>query len=57
MSRVELLQYKGKEIIYLDFSHSKLDEILETVYDAKQLIKKQPPHSALTLTNVTGLYL
>jgi hypothetical protein len=54
VKRVQVIDYKDKEIIYLDFSDCNVDEILEIIEMAKKIIRVQPLNSVLTLTNVSG---
>lgn len=58
VKRVEILNYRGKEIVYIDFSNLDItqdDEFKATIKEAKEVIKKYPPASALTLVNFTNL--
>lgn len=58
MKRVEILNYKGKEIVYIDFSNLdilKYDEFKATIENAKNIIKNYPPASALTLVNFSDM--
>ena len=54
MKRVQVIDYKGKEIIYLDFSNCNVSEVFLVIQMAKTIIRVQPHNSVLTLTNVTG---
>ncbi len=54
MKRIQIIDYKDKEIIYLDFSDCNVDEVFEIIEVAKKIIRVQPHNSVLTLTNVTG---
>jgi hypothetical protein len=54
MERINFITHQGKQILVLDFSNSKPDEVLRTIEQAKGVISKQPPNSLLTLTNTTG---
>ncbi|MGE5606125.1 MAG: hypothetical protein ACM3YE_10615 [Bacteroidota bacterium] len=58
MKRVEVLNHKGREIVYLDFSNLEIkdwDEFKATIENAKNVIKNYPPASAYTLVNFTNL--
>jgi hypothetical protein len=52
--RVSFIKHREKEILFLDFSNSQPHEVLQTIEDAKQLIKARPERSLLTLTDVTN---
>jgi hypothetical protein len=57
MRKPEIISYKGKNIIYIDLSGMKnQDEIMQLEKEASELIRQQPPKSALTLTNMDGMY-
>mgnify|MGYP001366199145 CR=1 FL=1 len=58
MKRVEVLNHKGREIVYIDFSNFEIkdyDEFKATIEDAKNVVKNFPPNSAYTLVNFTNL--
>lgn len=49
--------YKGKTIIYLDFSNLKhLSQINEVIQEATASIHKNPLGSVLTLTNINDMH-
>jgi hypothetical protein len=53
MDRTQLLDYKGKKILFIDFSNLKsIEEIREITQDAQKYIHAQPPMSVFTLTSV-----
>ncbi|MCL6588822.1 MAG: hypothetical protein K6U80_02610 [Firmicutes bacterium] len=54
MERVQVIEYKGKAIIYLDFSRCGKDELIQVIEAGSAIIRKCPPASALTLSNFTG---
>ena len=51
--KIRLIQYEGKNILHLDFSNCKAEEILNTITKAKKVIATYPEQSLLTLTDVT----
>jgi hypothetical protein len=51
----QIIEYKGKKIIYMDFSNCDRRKMVEIVEGIKPLIEEQPLNSALTLVNVDGL--
>ena len=55
MDRVAFFTHLGKEILLLDFSRLKANEALALIDPAKAVISKKPPHSVLTLTDVTEM--
>ena len=58
MKRVEVLNYKDREIVYINFSDLEMkdfDEFKATIEDAKKIVKNYPPASAYTLVNFTNL--
>jgi hypothetical protein len=56
MKRVHLIQHRGKEILYLDFSNCNVNEVFEVIDTAKKVIRVQQQNSVLTLSNVTGTH-
>jgi hypothetical protein len=57
MSRVHIVTYKGKELIYLDFEGCRSAELMPHIEEARSLIARRPAASALVLTNVKGTQL
>ncbi len=55
MRRVEFITYKGKNILFIDFSHLKTSEILPVVAEARKVIDQAPPNSLLTLSDMTEM--
>jgi hypothetical protein len=55
MERVQFIQHKGKQILHLDFTQAKSDEVLVAIKTAKGVIAKQPGKSVRTLTDVTNM--
>lgn len=55
MSKVGLIQHKGKDIYYLDFSERmNRTEIVDEIEDVKKYVITQPLGSVLFLTNVSN---
>lgn len=54
MAKTETLAAGGKNIILLDFSNSSQAEIFKLFSEAKEMIRKQPAATALTLTDVSN---
>ena len=50
---IQIIDYKGKEIVLFDFSKCKKEDIKPIIDDAKQWFLSKRPHSILTLTDVT----
>jgi hypothetical protein len=51
--KIRLITHEGKNILHLDFSNCKAEEILDTIIRAKKVIASYPEKSLLTLTDVT----
>ena len=56
MKRLHLIQHRGKEILYLDFSNCDVKEIFEVIEMAKKIIRVQQQNTVLTLSDVTGTH-
>ena len=54
MERVRFITHKWRQILLVDFSHCSVDEALQTMDEAKEIIRSQPEFSLLVLTNVTN---
>ena len=54
MGRVAFIKHNGKEILFLDFSNCKPEDVLPVIDEAKKAIRTRPENSVLTLTNVTN---
>jgi hypothetical protein len=52
MASVAFITYKGKQILYEDYSESKPSEIIPLLEEAKKIIHSQPEGSILALANV-----
>jgi len=53
MERIRFIQHNSKEILFLDFSQCKINEIPAIIEQSKAVIRVRPEHSLLTLTDVT----
>jgi hypothetical protein len=51
--RIQFIQHKGKQILHLDFSAAKPDDVIATIQGAKTVIGAQAPGSVRILTDVT----
>jgi hypothetical protein len=57
MDRVQIINYLGKRIVYLDFSNLQTKIEIEIIArEAKTFIHNQPPLSVLSLTNIEGMH-
>jgi hypothetical protein len=60
MDRIRKISYKGKEIIYIDFSNlnsiNEVSTILDILHSVPSTLASLPENSALTLTNVEGTF-
>ena len=54
MKRVKYIFYKGRQILFLDFSGCSVEDFPIIIKEAEKLIRKEPENSVLTLTDVTG---
>jgi hypothetical protein len=54
MERVQIIQHKGKPIIYLDFSRCTKEEFAAVIEASKSVIRNRPLGSVLTLSDFTG---
>jgi hypothetical protein len=52
--RVKFIQHQDKDILLLDFSNSKTEEVLKLIDAAKQIINSKAELQLLTLTDVTN---
>lgn len=56
MPRIQQIQYKEKNIFYMDFSNAATAaEIRNIINESIQYIRNQPATSVLALSNVTGM--
>jgi len=54
---LQVLEYKGKQILFFDFSHCNSKEEYIPIIDAAKLwFKNKEPRSVLTLTDVTNAH-
>jgi hypothetical protein len=54
MEKYQFITYKGKRILYIDFSNCKSEEVIELFEKSKPVFKSQPPNSVLVLDNITN---
>ena len=55
MERIQFIEHQGKQILHLDFTHAKADEVLQIIREARSVIAAQPAKSLRTLTDVTDM--
>jgi hypothetical protein len=54
---LQVLEYKRKEILFLDFSYcTSKEEFMSVIDTAKEWLKDKDPNSVLTLTDVTDAH-
>jgi hypothetical protein len=53
LKRVEFIQHQWRQVLLLDFSQCSVEEALNTIEEAKKVIRSQPEKSLLILTDVT----
>lgn len=51
---VKFIDYKGKEILILDFAHCQPDKVIEILEEGRRIVKKRPLKSVRSLADVTG---
>lgn len=57
MRKPEIIQYKGHQVIYLDYSNLKdKEEIIRMVFDGSELIRSQPLNTVLSLVNMENMF-
>lgn len=57
MRKPEIINYKGKTIVYLDFTNMKdKEEIMKLEKDGSDWIRSQALESVYTLTNMEGMF-
>ena len=54
MERVQFIKHNYRQILLLNFSCCSVDEAIQTIAEASEIIKSQPESSLLILTDVTG---
>jgi hypothetical protein len=54
MSRAGVINHKGKEIVFLDFSDCPVEEAESVINAAKPIIREKPEKTVLTLTYTDG---
>ena len=53
--RVRFIEHKGKQILFHDFSNiQKAEDAMAAIAESRAIVRKQPPGSVLTLTDVSG---
>lgn len=55
MDRISYIDYKGKTILYINFSNCHAHDIQAVIDEAKKIIAHQTPGSVLTLINVSEM--
>ena len=54
MERVKFITHKNKNILFIDLSRCSKEHALERIEKSKIIIKGQPKHSVLALTDITN---
>ena len=55
MSRVDIVEHEGKEIVKADLSNLGVEEAVSVMQEATEVIKTKPRNSVLFLTDVHGV--
>ncbi len=53
---MQVKNYKGRDILVLDFTEVSKEKIPELIADIKDWVKTQPENSICTLTDISGLF-
>lgn len=57
MRKPEIITYKGKTIVFLDYSNMKAaDEIIALINEGSKLIRSKPATSVLSLVSVENMF-
>jgi hypothetical protein len=57
MERLQILNYQGKKILFIDFSNlQSIEEIGEVMNDIQSYVHVQPPLSVYSLTTLEGMH-
>lgn len=54
MERAKFIKHDWRQIFLLDFSGCSVDEAIQAITEASEIIRSQPADSLLILTDVTG---
>jgi hypothetical protein len=52
VAQVSWIQHKEKRILYMNYSNSKIGDIVRAVAETKEIVKKEPPVSVLGIVDV-----
>mgnify|MGYP001766201937 CR=1 FL=1 len=57
MKRTQIIDFQGTKIFYMDFGNiSSVEEIVSTMNESKDYIRRQPLGSVIALTNIGGMH-
>lgn len=56
MARIQFVDYRGKRVLSADYSNLRPEEVMKAIEEAKDVLKKEPAGSVLTLTNVENTF-
>ena len=54
MERVRFLEYRGKQVLLLDFTDCTPDDVFDIMAETQRIVTAQPPQSLLTLSDMSG---
>jgi hypothetical protein len=54
MGRASLISHEGKQIVFLVYANSNVEQVLEVIAEGSELIRTQPPKSVLILNDFTN---
>ena|ERR1700690_2132838 len=55
LERVRFIDHQGKQVLLLDFSNGRAEDVSKVIIQAGPLIQKSSPHSLLTLSDMTNI--
>ncbi len=55
MERIQFVEHNGRQLLHLNLSHAKAQDVINLIREATPLIASRPERSIRTLTDVTGL--
>jgi hypothetical protein len=52
MAQVSWIEYKGKKMLYMNYSDSTTEEVIKCTEETIEIVKKEPPLSVLGIVDV-----
>ncbi len=54
MDRIRFLDYQGKKVLLLDFTHCTAEDVFDMMPEVQQIVTSQPAESVLVLADYSG---